>query len=66
MTLVDLMEEYLEGKTSAIQVIRTMSGMFNPDHAVTLLTYICAITRIEQGDLDHDTFRKVYLKQGEE
>lgn len=62
MTLVSLCEEYLDGKITAINLIRTMSGMFNPDHAVSLLTFICAITRIEEGDLDHQTFRSVYLK----
>ena len=66
MTLIELCEEYLEGKRTAINVIRTISGMFNPDHAVHLLTFVCAITRIEEGDLDKDTFRKIYLGQGKE
>ena len=47
-------------------MIRGLSGIFNPDHAVSILTWICAITRLEEGDLDEDTFRSVYLKQGEE
>jgi hypothetical protein len=63
MTLIEASQEYLNGKTDAIALIRTLSGMFNPDHAVTLLTFICAITRIEQGDLDKETFWKIYMKQ---
>lgn len=35
MTLANILNEYLEGKRTAISVIRTMSGMFNPDHAVS-------------------------------
>lgn len=62
MTIAKLLENYLEGKTDAIQVIRTLSGMFNPNHAVDLLTLICAITRVEQGDLDRETFKDVYIK----
>lgn len=63
MTLKDLLTEYADGKTDAISAIRTLSGMFDPKHAVSLLTVICAITRHEQGDLDHETFRKVWLKE---
>ena len=63
MTLIKLCDEYLNGKITAINLIRSMSGMFNPDHAVSILTIVCAITRIEEGDLDKDTFRSVYLKQ---
>ena len=65
MTLKELLEEYVSGKTDAISVIRTLSGMFNPDHAVALLTLICAITRVEQGDLDKETFVALWLKKDE-
>lgn len=63
MIIIDLMEEYIDGKHTAINTIRTMSGMFNPDHAVHILAFVCAITRVEEGDLDEDTFRSVYLKR---
>ena len=62
MTIKQLLEEYLEGKQSAIHVIRTLSGMFDPNHAVGILTLICAITRAEEGDLDKETFKEVYTK----
>jgi len=55
----DLLVSYLDGRNDAISVIRTMSGMFNPDNAVNILSVICMITRVEQGDLDKETFRKV-------
>ena len=63
MTILELVEEYLDGKKDAISVIRTISGMFNPDIAVNLLALICAITRVEQGDLDKETMRSVWLKK---
>lgn len=56
----ELLINYLDGKTDAIQTIRTLSGMFNPDHAVAILSLICSITRVEQGDLDKELFKELY------
>lgn len=61
MTLIEMVNEYLEGKQTAIHVIRTLSGMFNPDHAVDILAIICAITRHEEGDLSTEVFKQVFL-----
>lgn len=63
MSLKVLLQDYLDGKVTAIHVIRRLSGMFDPAHAVTLLSLICAITRIEEGDLDKDTFRSIWMKE---
>ena len=63
MTLVKLINEYLDGEKDAITTIRILSGIFNPDHMMTILTLICQITRHAQGDLDTETFRRVYLKR---
>ena len=63
MTIKSLLDDYLEGKQTPIHVIRTLSGMFNPDHAIGLLTLICAITRVEEGDLDKETFKEIYAKR---
>lgn len=60
MTLIELLRGYLDGKTPAIEVIRRVSGIFNPESAVDLLTLVNAITRVEQGDLDKETFAKVW------
>lgn len=62
MMLKDLLSDYLDGKNDAIDVIRRVTGMFNPDHAVTILALVCAITRVEQGDLDKETFRSIWMK----
>lgn len=62
MTLKDAVYRYFDGEVDAIQLIRDLSGMFNPDHAVTLLSLICTITRHEQGDIDTETFKKVWFK----
>lgn len=55
----NLLKKYADGESDAISVIRTISGMFNPQHAVELLSIVCAITRVEQGDLDRETFKKL-------
>lgn len=62
----ELLERYLKGETDAISVIRTCSGMFDPKYAITLLTLICSITRVEQGDLDKETFRSLWLAEKDE
>lgn len=59
------LEQYLDGKIDAISFIRMLSGMFNPDHAMTILSLICTITRHEQGDIDTETFKAIWLKEPE-
>jgi hypothetical protein len=60
MTLGELLKSYLNGERTAINTIRTLSGMFDPASAVNILALICAITRIEEGDLDKDTFKSMF------
>jgi hypothetical protein len=60
MTLKEELLRYCNKEKDAISLIRGLSGMFNPDHAVDLLMIICCITRIEQGDLDVETFKKLF------
>lgn len=60
MSLKEIMRQYFMGELDAISVIRMLSGMFNPDHAQTLLSLICTITRHEQGDIDTETFNAVW------
>lgn len=64
MTIVDGCESYLNGEISAISLIRTLSGIFRPEYSSDLLVMICAITRVEEGDLTKDDFRSIYLKKG--
>ena len=66
MTLADTMNQYFSKKTDALSVIRQLSGMFDPKHAVTLLTLICTITRHELDDIDEETFRHVWKIPTEE
>ena len=56
----DLLTKYLNNEIDAIQTIRTLSGMFNPEHAVNILAIICSITRVEQGDMKKEFFKKVF------
>ncbi len=65
MSKRELIENYLKGETDAISVIRILSGIFDPKYADGILVLICAITRIEQGDLDKETFRSIWLKEPE-
>ena len=60
MTLQDILRKYFMKDMDAISTIRLLSGMFDPKNAVTLLTLICTITRHEQGDIDTETFCKVW------
>jgi len=60
MKLKELMRQYFMGETDAISVIRTLSGMFDPKHAASLLSLICTITRHDQGDIDTKTFNDVW------
>lgn len=60
MTIKELIAQYLNKEISAIEAIRRVSGVFNPDAAVDLLALINQITRHEQGDLDTRTFKAVY------
>jgi len=62
----ELLNRYLDGEEDAISIIRALSGMFDPKHAITLLSLICTITRHEQGDIDTETFRAVWLKEKED
>lgn len=55
----DLLEKYLRKEITAIKLIRTLSGIVNPDRAIDILVIICQITRLEEGDLDAETFRTI-------
>jgi len=63
VTIKDLLKEYLDGDTDAINVIRTLSGIFPPEAAIDHLALICQITRIEQGDMEKETFEAMYFKE---
>lgn len=65
MSLKEMMSSYFKKETDAITVIRTLSGMFDPKHAIDILSLICTITRHEQGDIDTETFKKVWKFEDE-
>lgn len=56
----ELLLQYLNKEITAIKLIRVLSGMFNPDHAVDILALINQITRIEFGDMDPQDFREMW------
>jgi len=60
MTLKEAINKYANKEMDAISLIRILSGVFNPDHAISMLVLICQITRIEQGDLDIEDFKAMY------
>lgn len=51
--------DYIEGKIDAITAIRALSGIVIQEQAINCLAIICSITRVEQGDLDKETFAKI-------
>lgn len=57
--------EYLDGDIAAIDLIRTLSGAFDPRDAVSILAMICAICRVEQGDLDKETLRSFLIRDAD-
>lgn len=66
MTLKERLSQHMEDIEGAdhakktVELIREISGMFNPDHAVDLLALINQLTRLQLGDLDVETFKKVW------
>lgn len=60
MTLIDVLNQYIEGKSNAISTIRKISSVFDPQSAVDLLALINSITRHELGDMDKNTFKEVW------
>ena len=60
MTLIELLKKFADGETSAIDTIHQVSSMFNPAYAVDLLSVICQIARVEKGEMNMRTFKKVY------
>lgn len=65
MTLKQTLQEYIvsrdtDSPKTALELIRTISGVFNPDSAVDLLVLVNQVTRLECGDLDIETFKSVW------
>lgn len=60
MSLADILKKYLNKEVDAVTVIRTVTGIFNPEQAVNLLALTNQICRHEQGDLDTETFKAIY------
>lgn len=58
MTFDELLEEYITQTITAIEAIRMLSGIFDPETAVDLLVVINQITRVEQGDLDREDLKE--------
>lgn len=60
MSIKELISSYLNKEISAMEAIRMVTGIFNPDAAMDLLVLINQISRHELGDLDTETFKAVY------
>lgn len=66
MTIKDVLAKYLEDIEGAdhakatIELIRQLSGAFNPDHAVDILALINQITRLHSGDLEIEVFKEIW------
>lgn len=60
MSIKELLNQYINQEITALEVIRTLSGAFNPQHAVDLLAIIQQVVRHEQKDLDTETFKSMF------
>ncbi len=60
MTLKAALQNYVDKKQTALELIGGMTGMFNPQAAIDLLALINQITRLESGSLDMETFKSIY------
>jgi hypothetical protein len=60
MSIKEAISKYLNKSMTSTELIRMLSGMFNPDIAVDLLVVINQVCRHEQGDLDTETFKSLY------
>jgi hypothetical protein len=56
----DLLQRYCNIEISAIQLIRALTGIINPDTAIDILALVNQIARLELGDLDLETFKQMY------
>lgn len=55
----DILNQYIKKEVTAIQVIRDITGILNPEHAVPICAVIQLICRHEQGDLDTEMFKQL-------
>lgn len=60
MTIIEALQEYADKKTTAIKLIRSMTGTVRAEMAIDVLALVNQITRIEEGDLDMETFKEMY------
>ena len=60
MTIIEALQEYASGKTTAIKLIRSMTGMVNPEMAIDLIALVNQVTRVEDGDMGMEDFKHIY------
>ena len=60
MTIKTALQQYVDKKVTALELIGGMTAMFKPEAAVDLLALINQITRLEAGRLDMETFKSIY------
>jgi len=60
VTIKDAFQQYADKKLTAIKLIRQMTGMINPDFAVDIVALVNQVTRVEDGDLDMETFKEMH------
>jgi hypothetical protein len=61
----ELLEKYIKGETNAIALIRVLTGIVRMENVIDILAIINMVTRVEQGDLDKETFKSILLKESE-
>lgn len=60
MTIKELLQDYVDNKKTAIEVISTLTGIINPDQAVNIIAIVNQVARHANKDISHETFKDVW------
>lgn len=60
MKIQDLLQEYIDKKKTAIEVIAMITGIINPDQAVNIVAIVNQVARHANKDLSDETFKSVW------
>lgn len=60
MTIKDKFQQFANKEITAVQLIRDMTGIINPEFAVDIIALVNQVTRVELGDLEMDLFKEMH------
>lgn len=60
MSIREALQQYINEEITAIELIRLLTGVFDPDNALELMALINQVCRHEEGDIPTVEFKKIY------